>query len=159
MERTCTNCGVTKYISAFGSGKRSEGGRRSQCKACINAQQRARYSPEKNAAYLRKYRKRDPERRRRYQLKGLYGLTLEDFSQMLKAQNGKCAICGNSDPRHRRKYRPSPHLHVDHCHESGRVRGLLCGTCNKGLGCFSHDASALQSAIRYLTESSIEGRG
>lgn len=82
-----------------------------------------------NTAYHNRIKKRaTPEDRRRYHLLRLYGITLEDYANMLKNQNGVCAIC---------KKRPTDkNLHVDHDHSNGRVRGLLCYTCNTRLGWF-----------------------
>jgi hypothetical protein len=64
---------------------------------------------------------------------------------MLAAQGGVCAICG-APPEDPRGYR----MHIDHCHDTGRVRGILCGGCNRGMGNFGDDIARLQGAIRYL---------
>lgn len=86
------------------------------------------------------------ESKRRTHLRA-YGLTLDDYTAMLTAQGGRCAICGaaSSDATKRR-------LAVDHCHGTGRVRGLLCGKCNIGIGQFNHDPDLLTKAIEYLRE-------
>jgi hypothetical protein len=65
---------------------------------------------------------------------------------MLKAQNYKCAICGNEDEVEGRK------LAIDHCHSEGRVRGLLCGKCNRGLGLFYDNTDLLEKAKDYLVK-------
>lgn len=77
--------------------------------------------------------------------KGLarYGLTRVAFADLLLQQNGKCAICYQP-------YHPKRKLHVDHCHATGKVRGLLCGGCNIGLGHFCDDTSRMERAIGYL---------
>lgn len=85
-------------------------------------------------------RKRRRESRR---LEREFGITLEDYDRMLSNQAGLCAICGHPN-KHRRRF------HVDHCHTSGAVRGLLCNTCNAGLGQFHDDIRLLESAINYL---------
>lgn len=82
---------------------------------------------------------------RDYSLRSRYGITLADFDAMLADQGGVCAICLSPDPRDRRGV-----FHVDHCHTSGAVRGLLCYPCNVSLGGFSDDPVRLQSAIDYL---------
>src|SRR4051794_33920797 len=65
----------------------------------------------------------------------LIGVTREQYERMYKAQQGRCAICGKKKPPHRQgQPRNSPFLHVDHCHKSGKVRGLLCYSCNSKLG-------------------------
>jgi len=76
-----------------------------------------------------------------------YGITLEEYNNMLKAQDYKCAICGNQDEVEGRK------LAIDHCHSTGDVRGLLCGKCNRGLGLFYDNQELLQQAIQYLKNS------
>lgn len=82
---------------------------------------------------------------RKSHLQKQYGLSVEDYEALLAQQRGKCAICG-SEPGDSRGFRP----HVDHCHETGRVRGILCGRCNIGLGSFRDDPNLLCAAISYL---------
>lgn len=74
-----------------------------------------------------------------------YGISRDEFDAMLTAQGGGCAICGSSmrDVSRNR-------LCVDHCHDTGRVRGLLCGHCNRGLGFFQDSPELLEKAKRYL---------
>jgi hypothetical protein len=76
-------------------------------------------------------------------LKRKYGITVADYEGMLAAQGGGCAICGAPEPN-------GQSLHVDHCHDTGAVRGLLCFTCNAGLGLFDHDGERLARAASYL---------
>jgi Autographiviridae endonuclease VII len=70
-----------------------------------------------------------------------YGLSPQDFARMLARQNGLCANC---------KIRPAETLCVDHCHETGMVRGLLCRKCNTGLGCFNDSPALMLKAVAYL---------
>jgi recombination endonuclease VII len=77
------------------------------------------------------------------QLKNVYGLTPQDLATLVKKQEGLCAICLEEKP-----------LGVDHDHVTQRVRGLLCKTCNFGLGSFHDDASKLLAAVIYLQEQS-----
>lgn len=72
-----------------------------------------------------------------------FGMTEEDHTKMLSEQNGVCAICGKPDPL-------SQALAVDHDHETGVVRGLLCSHCNKGLGLFRENAELLVAAAEYI---------
>lgn len=78
---------------------------------------------------------------KRHQLKHKYGLAYDEFESMLLAQRNKCAICFND-------FSSTPF--VDHCHKSGKVRGLLCNSCNTGIGLFKDDPKLLQKAIEYL---------
>lgn len=82
-------------------------------------------------------------RDRSYNLKKTYGITLEWYEETLAAQGGGCKICGRS-PKGRQ-------LSVDHDHNSGKVRGLICYYCNTGLGNFKDDADLLRRALAYLT--------
>lgn len=73
-----------------------------------------------------------------------YGITPEDYDEMYSKQEGKCAICKSHQLSLKKK------LCVDHCHKTGKVRGLLCNNCNLGLGSFKDDKIILETAIKYL---------
>ena len=77
-----------------------------------------------------------------------YGITFEQYELMLAEQNGECAVCGTDNAG---SSRTSGRLFVDHCHTSGKVRGLLCHNCNQGIGHLQDDIDRLRSAIEYLT--------
>lgn len=82
--------------------------------------------------------------------KRLYGITSEEYDAMFAEQKGACPICEATDmPTDKRTGRKKP-LEVDHDHKTGRVRKLLCPTCNNGLGCFKDDLALLHNAIAYL---------
>lgn len=87
--------------------------------------------------------------RRRSYLKREYGISPEDYDDLLASQGGVCAICGLPPPDPR-GYR----MHIDHDHESGSVRGILCGPCNQGLGQFRDDIDRLLAAVAYLRRTS-----
>lgn len=74
-------------------------------------------------------------------LKANYGITIDEYDNMFRVQGGKCAICQNKQGRT---------LHVDHCHRTSIVRGLLCQKCNMAIGLLSDDTKILQRAINYL---------
>lgn len=74
-----------------------------------------------------------------------YNMPDGGYDGMLTAQGGKCAICGSSEARSR-----SDKFHIDHCHKTGVVRGLLCGPCNTGIGKLNDDPELLKIAIKYL---------
>ena len=105
----------------------------------------------KNPNYHKEYGKKwhsDPKHKpnkKNSQLKSLYGITLEQYNQMFVNQNGVCCICkqGTND---------GSHLRVDHNHITGKVRGLLCSTCNTAIGMMKDDASLFLEAIKYLTK-------
>jgi hypothetical protein len=77
---------------------------------------------------------------------GKYGFPAREYRAMFERQGGKCALCGEGEKGWSRG-RP---LHVDHCHKTGRIRGLLCGDCNTALGRFGDDPTRLRAAIVYL---------
>lgn len=76
-----------------------------------------------------------------------YGITNEQYQEMLKSQNGTCKICKGPETMKGRS------LAVDHCHTTGQVRGLLCGKCNQGLGSFRDSPELLGSAVQYIESS------
>lgn len=77
-----------------------------------------------------------------------YGISQEDKFKLLEQQNNKCKICKNTEENLK-------NWHVDHCHSTKQIRGILCSKCNQGLGLFKDDINLLQSAIRYLNENNI----
>lgn len=86
---------------------------------------------------------------RKHVFKKSYGMTTEDYDVMVTRQNGLCAICGKPP---KEDLRTSSRLHVDHNKVTGKVRELLCGEHNRGLGLFSEDPKLLQKAIEYLNK-------
>lgn len=100
--------------------------------------------------YYRERNRRYAKERREYWLRRNYGITAEDFDRMFSEQSGRCGICCTEDPGGRTNT-----FHVDHCHETGRVRGLLCNRCNRALGQFNDSEELLLAAIAYLTREEV----
>lgn len=100
----------------------------------------------KNQLYCKicnkEYRDTHPRERKDIQLKLRYGISLEEYEKRVAAQNG-CDICGGECSTGR-------NLSVDHNHQTGKIRGLLCSKCNQGIGYFRDNIEALQNAINYL---------
>jgi hypothetical protein len=119
--KTCSKCGfpAAKFRA-----------KRNLCMKC---------HAEYHAQHYRKNKTRYRDNARRDHLRAKYGLTLEQYDDLHKSQNGRCAIC-QSDRK----------LNVDHCHKTGVVRGLLCWPCNTSLGKFNEDAAMLEAAARYI---------
>jgi hypothetical protein len=137
--KTCNVCRESKPLDAFSVLKKGAQGRHPACKNCRSAQSKAWYV-SKRAEILksrRERRKRTGEYRRY-----VYGLSLEEFNALAAAQNGRCAICFEV-PTGRG-------FHVDHCHLTGRIRGLLCRGCNLALGQMKDDPARLVRAADYL---------
>jgi len=84
------------------------------------------------------------------QLKKKFGLTLDVYEAILEHQGGVCAICGKAETMINSGSKRLQPLAVDHCHKTGRVRGLLCAKCNHALGNFDDSTALLRRAIKYL---------
>ena len=110
---------------------------------CKRAGHTLRYQNGSCVVCHREYVRRTYDRQAHRRL--LYGISLADYTRMLAAQSGGCAICSRRTHGGRGKM-----FHVDHDHLTGQVRGLLCHFCNLGLGHFDDDPVRLESAIRFL---------
>lgn len=111
----------------------------------IYGKEYARLNKHKSAERQRQYRKNFPEKSKNVEFKYLYGITVEDYKIMFNDQNGCCAICKRHQSELKRK------LHVDHCHITNKVRGLLCQRCNTVLGHADDSLGILNNAIKYLS--------
>ena len=109
------------------------------CKKCAREMKKVCYDRQKrNPDFQEKIRNRH--------LKRIYGITVDQYTEMLYNQNGRCKICGRIKNTDKRK----AFMHVDHCHKTGKVRGVLCGQCNSMLGNANDDVSILYKAIEYI---------
>lgn len=103
--------------------------------------------------YVREWHQANPEYSKDRHFKARYGITFADYQQMHADRDGKCDICGNRETHFGRKNkRGEVYLCVDHDHETGAVRGLLCGACNVGLGALGDNALTLLRAVGYLRQ-------
>lgn len=146
--KRCTKCGEVKLLSEFTKSPIAPDGLQYKCKNCANIYHKVYYeiNLEARHAYNSAYNKTRPEAQRASHLKHKYNLTPKDYSKMLNDQNGVCVIC----------HLPSDTpLHVDHDHETGLVRGLLCKDCNLGIGRMKDSVYLLQEAADYLLEASL----
>jgi hypothetical protein len=133
--KQCSSCLQEKSVTDFHWHYKNKGIRRHSCKVCRSE--------------VEKERQRHPEAvkaRAAYQLKKNYGISQEDYDQKLAYQNYGCAICG--------KEAKTRKLSVDHCHTTGKIRDLLCGPCNTGLGQFQDNPELLILAADYLRKHS-----
>ncbi|MEO3870880.1 endonuclease domain-containing protein [Nonomuraea sp. B12E4] len=122
----CPRCEEVKPVTEFGRNRAEKSGLTAYCKPCHNN-------------VMREERVRKHGSTRNYHLKRRYGITEDDFERMLARQGGLCAIC-----------RVVPGTFVDHSHETGLVRGVLCFNCNNGLGHFTDNTVLLELAALYL---------
>lgn len=136
--KTCTRCNEAKPLDQFHRDKRRVSGREARCKACKTELHRAY---RKANGYDRKRYQKNPQGERERHLVRKYGVTLADYDAMFASQGGKCAICGRVQVRA---------LDVDHCHVTGKVRGLLCTNCNRMIGHAGDSAECLEAAAVYL---------
>jgi hypothetical protein len=144
-EKKCRACGIVKPRSEFTvrqSGPRV-GHLVSYCKPCSVAATKAAQSSDSFYRLVQW-----PSKIRR-----LYGITVADYQRMLEAQNGRCALCGTDDPsRGNRGYakRAREVFDIDHCHVTGKVRGLLCTRCNRLVGLAGDSAETARRLVSYL---------
>jgi hypothetical protein len=124
--KRCADCKQTKPYDEFPRNKNSKDGFHCYCKACNNAR-------------TYESRQRLHGGSRHYHLKHRYGIGADEFDELVRKQCGVCAICGRENPEH-----------VDHDHETGAVRGILCFNCNGGLGQFRDSIDSLLAAAAYL---------
>jgi hypothetical protein len=147
--KTCTKCKETKVVAEFGRDKKGRNGLRAICKTCKRKEFTAHRVKNKDKfnAYSKKWYA-NPENTakvRGYWLARKFNITLADYDKMFAAQKGCCAICGTRDSGG-----VGPHFNVDHCHTTGVIRGLLCISCNTGIGNFKDNPGLLTTAISYL---------
>jgi hypothetical protein len=159
--KRCRDCGEEKPLTEFYAEKACKDGLRPECKACNLARRAVWYErnrareiarvkawQQRNRDRVNETQRRTRERRkpaaREDHLRRKFGITQADYERMLATQGGGCAICARAP-------RAGSSLHVDHDHESGEVRGLLCFRCNGGLGQFAEDEDRLGDAMAYLT--------
>ena len=127
--KSCPMCDEVKPVAKFHKNKSTADGLCTYCKQCSSQYEKDRWHKRKPVAQERYFRQ-------------TYNLTPNQIEQMLEDQGGVCAICGE-EPKRRV---------VDHCHDSGRVRGILCDTCNRCLGLLKDNVDVLMSAAAYLIQ-------
>lgn len=145
QERRCLVCRETKSIAHFAPHGKS-GRPRSWCRPCVREYKRVN-------RHRWASKPRNAVQRRAAALLTRYGITPEDYQRLLDTQGGVCAIClcGPGE----RKFHTSKRLHVDHCHVTGRVRGLLCGPCNTAIGSMLDNRVYLERAAAYLASRTL----
>jgi hypothetical protein len=149
--KACAGCGAEKSGTEF-QYRRDRGVLDSKCRDCNLAYLAAYHERNKAAAKAKRdaARASDPEaardRDRRKNLARKYGVTPERYAAMVAQQSGRCAACGGSGEM---SHMQTP-LVVDHCHRTGRVRGLLCARCNAAAGYFIDSPDRLMAGAAYL---------
>lgn len=105
-----------------------------------------RENPELYKAKNRKWNSKNKDKKKSTVFKNQYGITLDNYYELFEEQNGCCAICSKNQLTLKRS------LHIDHCHKTKEIRGLLCQHCNTLLGFANDDVNLLQAAINYLSK-------
>jgi hypothetical protein len=163
--KVCRLCRRTLPVEKFYKARGTRDGRRGECRDCFQQQRVDRMAarPELIQAArdrTKRWQQDNPDRYaeqqrrkiesgayaralRKHFLKKKYGLTVEEYDRMLADQGGVCYLCG-------RPPRQNSSLHVDHCHDTGKVRRLLCFSCNAGIGHLQHDPELLTRAAQYV---------
>lgn len=142
--KTCTKCKIEKPLSEFHRWSSTLDGYQYNCKSCKAAYRKKNDQLPHNLA-----------RSKAYHFKNKYCISLEEYELLLQEQNNRCAICKQEESSLGRSGKILP-LAVDHCHLTGRVRGLLCKNCNISLGNMEDSVERLSSAISYLQRWGVE---
>ena len=132
--KRCPICGELKNRSEFGKWKSRKDGLTAYCKNCFNNKNK-KWQEENLDKLPTLDQKRNSSRKRKFKL------SAEDYNKMLVDQNNQCDICKKEIGRE---------AAVDHCHSTGKVRGLLCRNCNLGLGGFKDNIETIRKAIKYV---------
>ena len=135
--KTCSSCRESLGLSQFHKNKRQPGGRANNCKPCTSTLGAKDYQKNKRA-------------RTSAGLFRKYGITLDDYDRMADEQDHACALCLEPELVEDRR------LAIDHDHETGRIRGLLCFKCNTALGRVADTESALKRLSDYLRRESCQ---
>ena len=137
--KTCSVCKKELPFDQF-YWRSEQGSYRSDCKSCISSKASIRWRNDPD------FRARGTARSAKHQRKTKYGINETDYKNLLETANNRCEICGT--PKCATGYA----LSIDHCHTTGKVRGILCQACNTSLGSFRDDTDIMQRAIDYLKE-------
>ncbi len=161
--RTCTRCGLWKQLSEFFVNKKrlhhAGGGVFTECRVCVALRVKAKRKEnpdgvrrQERESWKRRFHVNGEKKRKRSRLWVLaqMGMTHDDFVKLHEAQNKQCAICCHAVEIVRAGRDNSNAACLDHDHTTGKVRGILCTSCNVSLGRFKDSVEVLESAIRYL---------
>lgn len=143
MLKTCSKCKAQKDLDSFHNSKRSKDGKQHRCKSCAK-----HFTQEATKVWRKANEKSHRLSIRKTKAKLKYGLNLDEINKLLEAQNNCCAICKKELSFSAVDKSDKPH--IDHCHITGIVRGILCLQCNTGIGMFGDSSNLLSEAKSYL---------
>lgn len=138
-KKQCPLCNRLLNISSFYSNKASHDGCSSHCEECSRKIAKNVSKEQLHQYYLNRKRKQ-----RNAKLLRDFGITIEQYEDILSSQDHKCAICGKTEEDNKKS------LAVDHCHETLRIRGLLCNNCNVAIGFLGDSIEKAMKSIEYL---------
>lgn len=145
--KKCSACQTIKPLTEFGKNRTSADGFQYACKPCqvksVTASRRK--DPTSHRRSSKNWREANTERHAGNNLRWKYGVAHGTYERLFELQGGKCAICETTDPGAR-----LDRFHLDHCHDTNVVRGLLCSRCNTGIGQLRHSVDLLLKAGDYL---------
>jgi hypothetical protein len=158
--KVCARCKQSKNIERFSKNPQQKDGRHVYCKDCMKLYSRKYYidhrqeliererqkvarDPEKHKAYQKEYRRRYSNEIRFHKIQKYYGITEQEWYSIFHSQDNRCSICCCEDPGKKG-------WSTDHDHKTGKVRGILCSSCNNGLGRFKDNPDSLKRAAEYL---------
>ena len=152
QNKVCTCCNQSLPISDFSKRADSPTGYAYHCKPCKQKKAKSFYDKnrEKKREQDKLWYKNNSETIRKRQVERIYGITFDEYTELLKDQKGGCAICSVPLKTHWGVESEYEVAKVDHCHTTGKVRGLLCNKCNVSLGNLNDDIELFKNAINYL---------
>lgn len=164
--KICTKCKISKQLSEYNKEKSRKDGLTTHCKSCLKIKDQKWYKTNidsiKNKKQMpimksyhktqsTKWRKTNPDKIRNTMLQHRYKITSDQYENMLISQNYVCFICKNPETGRSSSGNNIKYLAVDHCHKTGKVRGLLCSECNRALAGFKDNPKFCHAAGDYLT--------
>lgn len=151
-KKFCPSCKKTKVASGWPKHKNRRGGLGSVCKSCMKSSSKNWY--KKNAKRRNKqtqsYYEKNKDRQKDLYLQRKFGITLDQYNEMLVAQNGVCKLCNRPERAKQKSTGKVKSLAVDHCHDSNRVRGLLCYHCNHIIACLGDNEESAEKLLMYM---------
>lgn len=142
--KSCSHCNKTLPIEKFY--KLSRGGVRADCISCSSLRNKNYYTKNKKelTSKSKAYALENKEKIKNDKMRRKFGIAIEEKILLFAKQGNKCAICGCTENNVGRDW------DIDHCHKTGKIRGILCSNCNRGLGLFQDSSEYLKQACTYL---------
>lgn len=143
MKKKCYVCKIIKPANQFHKCKKRKDGIEYKCKKCKSDYNSKFYTGnKKHIEKSKEYNKRNKRQVRNLDLLRDFGITIEEYELMLLNQNYKCKICDKPETKRA--------MSVDHCHKTGKIRGLLCMKCNCAIGFLYEDPVIIKNCLKYL---------